>query len=70
MYQRVLLAFQISISELLCPAVLCGVNHIYVLLVDSGCGGVLLLSRCFAVCPLAPWQAFRFLSFHRIVIEL
>ena len=30
---------------------------------------MLLLSCCLALCPLAPWQAFHFLSFYRIVIE-
>ena len=34
----------------------------------SGCAGVLLLSCCLALCPLAPRQAFRF--FGRFVVSL
>ena len=61
-YEPVLFASQISTSELLGPAVL------LTALRDQD--RMPLLSSSLALCPLAPWQAFRFLSFYRIVIEL
>ena len=52
--EPVLLASEISNSELLGPAML--QRTLYVLVEAArGCGGVFLLSCCLALCPLAPW---------------
>ena len=56
MYEPVSFASRILTSELLGPTVLRRTP--YVLLAASGCGVLLICSL--VLCPLAPWQAFRF----------